>query len=87
MYQPLSKKRIAQSRSGGSSGLKNSYQKLDKQHQRQKKWRALNFLFRSAMGWVWLTVFLAIVVAVSLGAWSVWGDTLGPKLQELFNWK
>ena len=86
-FEPLIKKRIAQSRSGGGSGLKNIYQKLDKQHQRQKKWRALNFLFRSAMGWVWLTVFLAVVVVASLGAWSIWGDTLGPKLQELFNWK
>ena len=85
-FEPLIKKRIAQSRSGGG-GLKNIYQKLDKQHQRQKKWKALNFLFRSAMGWVWLIVFLAIVVGVSLGAWSIWGDTLGPKLQELFNWK
>ncbi len=86
-FEPLIKKRIAQSRSSGGSGLKNIYQKLDKQHQRQKKWRALNFLFRSAMGWVWLTVFLAVVVVASLGAWSIWGETLGPKLQELFNWK
>ncbi len=76
------KKRIAQARSGTGSGLQNIYQKLDQQHHRRKKWRALSYLFRSAMGWVWLTVFLAFLVAAGLGIWWLY-DEYWAKLPDL----
>jgi len=83
-FEPSIKKRFSQARSGTGSGLQGIYQKLDKQHQRRKKWRSLSFLFRSAMGWVWLTVFLAVLVGLGLGAWSLFQDH-GQKLKDLFN--
>jgi hypothetical protein len=76
------KKRLSQARSGTGSGLQNIYQKLDEQHHRRKKWRALSYLFRSAMGWVWLTVFLAFLVAAGLGIWWLY-DEYGQKLPDL----
>ena len=83
-FEPTIKKRLSQARSGTGSGLQDIYQKLDKQHHRRKKWRSLSFLFRSAMGWVWLTVFLAVLVALGLGAWSLI-DEHGQKIKDLFN--
>lgn len=78
------KKRLALARSGTGSGLQGIYQKLDQQHHRRKRWRHLSFLFRSAMGWVWLTVFLAILVGLGLGAWWLF-DEYGQKLPDLSN--
>jgi len=83
-FEPAIKKRLSQARSGTGSGLQDIYQKLDKQHHRRKKWRSLSFLFRSAMGWVWLTVFLAVLVVLGLGAWWLI-DEHGQKLKDLFN--
>lgn len=86
-FEPLIKKRISKARSGSGTGLKDIYQKLDKQHQRRKKWRTMSFWFRSAMGWVWLTVFLAFLVAAGLAIWWLFDESFGPKLRELFNWR
>ena len=36
------------------------------------------------MGWVWLTVFLAILVGLGLGAWWLF-DEYGQKLPDLSN--
>jgi len=83
-FEPAIKKRLSQARSGTGSGLQDIYQKLDKQHHRRKKWRSLSFLFRSAMGWVWLTVFLAVLVVLGLGAWWLI-DEHGQKIKDLFN--
>ena len=80
-FEPAIKKRLSQARSGTGSGLQDIYQKLDKQHHRRKKWRSLSFLFRSAMGWVWLTVFLA---GLGLGGWWLF-DEYGQKLKDMFN--
>ncbi len=83
-FEPAIKKRLSQARSGTGSGLQDIYQKLDKQHHRRKKWRSLSFLFRSAMGWVWLTVFLAVLVGLGLGGWWLF-DEYGQKLKDMFN--
>jgi len=83
-FEPAIKKRLSLARSGTGSGLQDIYQKLDQQHHRRKKWRSLSFLFRSAMGWVWLTVFLAVLVVLGLGAWWLI-DEYGQKFKDLFN--
>jgi len=83
-FEPAIKKRLSQARSGTGSGLQDIYQKLDKQHHRRKKWRSLSFLFRSAMGWVWLTVFLAVLVGLGVGGWWLF-DEYGQKLKDMFN--
>ncbi len=71
-FEPAMKKRLTQARSDGrGGGLKDIYQKLDKQHQSRRRWRSLSFLFRSVMGWVWLTVALAILILGSLGLWAL----------------
>ncbi len=75
-FEPAIKKRTSQARSGTGSGLQDIYHKLDKQHHRRRKLRALNFLFRTAMGWVWLTVFLAVLVGLGLAAWFLFEDQL-----------
>jgi hypothetical protein len=36
------------------------------------------------MGWVWLTVFLAVLVVLGLGAWWLI-DEHGQKIKDLFN--
>jgi len=82
-FEPAIKKRLSQARSGTGSGLQDIYHKLDKQHHRQQKLRALNFLFRTAMGWVWLTVFLAVLVGLGLAAWFLFDD----QFKDLFNQK
>ena len=83
-FEPAIKKRLALARSGTGSGLKHIYQKLDQQHHRRKRWRSLSFLFRTAMGWVWLTVFLAFLVGAGLGLWWLY-EEYAPKLPDLAN--
>jgi hypothetical protein len=86
-FEPAIKKRLSQARSGTGSGLQDIYHKLDKQHHRQQKLRALNFLFRTAMGWVWLTVFLAVLVGLGLAAWFLFDDQFKDLFKDLFNQK
>jgi serine/threonine-protein kinase len=71
-FEPAMKKRLSQARSDSrGGGLKDIYQKLDKQHQSRRRWRSLSFLFRSFMGWVWLTVALAVLILGSAGLWAL----------------
>ena len=83
-FEPAIKKRLSQARSGTGSGLQDIYHKLDKQHHRRRKLRALNFLFRTAMGWVWLTVFLAVLVGLGLAAWFHFDDQ-SQQIKDWFN--
>lgn len=62
-----------------STGMKDQFAKLDKQHRRRNRWRWLGNLLSNVKGGVGLILWLALVAGAIGGAvfaWMKWGDML-----------